>query len=195
MLDGVLILAAPLVVIYFVYRAIRGMRLSRALLWILVSVYALWAADLLFFPVLLDARLRATTARTALTWVNLVPFKTLWAQLTAPTGIAVRQIGGNIGLLLPVGLIGPVLVPWLKEARNVLLASLAISVAIELAQLLGTATTFIDRSVDIDDVILNVAGALMGWLVWRGISVACARLGRSSPSVEGAHDPLLRDHP
>lgn len=188
MLDGVLILAAPVVVAYFMYRAIKGMPLQHAVLWAIVGVYALWAADLLFFPVVLDARLRGMKVGTGLDWVNLVPFKTLWQQLTAPTGIAFRQIGGNLGLLLPVGLIGPILVPRLSRAREVLLASLAISVCIELAQLIGTATTFIARSVDVDDVMLNVAGAVLGWLIWRGVTAVTAALWPSR-GIAAADDP------
>lgn len=183
LLDGVLILAAPLVIAYFVYRAIKGMPLSRALLWILVGVYGLWAADLLFFPLLVDPRLRALRAGTLTQWVNLIPFKTLWHQLNAPTGIAPRQIGGNLGLLLPVGLIGPILAPRLRRVREVLIASLALSVCIELVQLIGTATTFIARSVDVDDLMLNVTGALLGWLIWRGCLEASHRLWRPSRNL------------
>lgn len=189
MLDGVLILAAPLVMAYFAYRIFRGMPLWRALLWILISVYALWAADLLFFPLLVDPQLRAMKAETGLGWVNLVPFKTLWEQLNAPTGIAPRQIGGNLGLLLPVGLIGPILVPRLRRAREVVLASLVISACIELVQLIGTATTFIARSVDVDDLMLNVAGALLGWLIWRGVSAISSRVRRSSQRLVQADEP------
>ncbi|MHB8761187.1 MAG: VanZ family protein [Coriobacteriia bacterium] len=189
MLDGVLILAAPLVIAYFVYRAIRGMPQQLALLWILVGVYALWAADLLFFPIIIDAQLRGMKAQTGLCWVNLIPFRTLWEQLTAPTGISPRQIGGNIGLLLPVGLIGPILAPRLRRVCQVLLASLAISACIELAQLVGTMTTFIARSVDVDDLMLNVVGALLGWLIWRLASVAVIRFRQSSRSLAQADDP------
>lgn len=82
-----------------------------------------------------------------------------------------RQLAGNIGLLLPVGLIGPVLMPRLERVRSVLFAALALSAGIELVQSAGTASTFIERSVDVDDLILNVAGALLGWLLWYG---ACA---------------------
>lgn len=189
MLDGVLILAAPLVIAYFIYRAIRGMPVRRALLWIVVGVYALWAADLLFFPVILDAQLRGMKAEAGLSRVNLIPFKTLWQQLTAPTGIAPRQFGGNIGLLMPVGLIGPILFPRLRRVREVLLASLAISACIELVQLIGTATTFIARSVDVDDLILNVAGATLGWLIWRGSSAASTRVRQSWRRLVQADDP------
>jgi glycopeptide antibiotics resistance protein len=67
---------------------------------------------------------------------------------------------GNLLLLLPVGLLGPVVLPWMDRWLRVLVASLALSTAIELAQL-GIS----DRSADVDDVLLNVAGAILGYAV------------------------------
>ena len=65
----------------------------------------------------------------------------------------------NIGIFTPAGFFPALLWRrwrWWKS----LLAGLAASVSIELLQL------FVDRSTDIDDVILNTAGALAGFWVF-----------------------------
>lgn len=178
LLDGVFILAAPLVLALIAYRVTKGLCVTRAALSAVLAIYALWAADLLFFPLLIDPSLRTQAAIEAghyARWVNLVPFATVHDQLTASTGIAYRQLGGNLGLLLPLGLIGPVLVRRLRRWRVALGVALACSVGIELLQLLGTLLGLIRRSVDVDDVIVNVAGAALGFAVWKMISTMTRR--------------------
>ena len=92
---------------------------------------------------------------------NLVPFHTLaiyWRNLGSE--FWVRNLFGNLALLLPLGLIGPIAFPALDRWWRLALVALLYSVAIELIQLVVP-----DRSADIDDVILNVAGALLGYLL------------------------------
>jgi glycopeptide antibiotics resistance protein len=95
---------------------------------------------------------------------NLVPFHTIRIYLAnLDSWFWVRQVLGNLGLLMPVGLLGPVVFPSLDRWWRVFLVALAISTAIEVTQL------FIpDRSADIDDVIVNVLGATLGYAALRG---------------------------
>jgi glycopeptide antibiotics resistance protein len=92
---------------------------------------------------------------------NFIPLRTVaiyLANLDSPFWVG--QMVGNLLLLLPVGLLGPLVLPWMDRWLRVLVASLALSTAIELAQL-GIS----DRSADVDDVLLNVAGAILGYAV------------------------------
>jgi glycopeptide antibiotics resistance protein len=96
---------------------------------------------------------------------NLVPFHTLRIYLAnLGSEFWMRNALGNLGLLLPLGLLGPLALPALDRWWRILLLAIAISAAIELGQL-----WIPDRSADIDDVILNVAGALLGYVAWRAI--------------------------
>jgi glycopeptide antibiotics resistance protein len=93
---------------------------------------------------------------------NATPFATIRIYLdNLDSAFWVSQAAGNLLLLLPIGMFGPVALPWLARWWRVLLVALLFSGAIEFAQL------FIpDRSADVDDVMLNVAGALLGyWLL------------------------------
>ncbi|HEY7737740.1 MAG TPA: VanZ family protein [Candidatus Limnocylindria bacterium] len=92
---------------------------------------------------------------------NPVPLRTIaiyMANLDSP--FWVRQLVGNLLLLLPVGLLGPVAFPPLNGWLRVFLAALALSLAIEIAQL-----WIPNRMADIDDVLLNVAGAMLGYAI------------------------------
>jgi glycopeptide antibiotics resistance protein len=94
---------------------------------------------------------------------NLVPFRTIAIYLANATDpFWIRQALGNLLLLLPLGLVGRYVSPALDRWWRVLLLALAISVAIEVTQL-----WIPDRSADIDDVIVNVTGAIFGFIGFR----------------------------
>jgi VanZ family protein len=175
---AVLAFTCPLLLLFLAVKVRSGMRLSIASLWAILGIYASWAAGLLFG----GPRVQAGDPQLAVGlghWINLVPFATIGAQVRTGSGSALVQLVGNVGLLLPLGLLGPVLMPSLRRVPRLALVALGGSVAIELVQLVATSVRFINRSVDVDDVILNVAGALLGWLLWRAIASLRARVPRS----------------
>jgi glycopeptide antibiotics resistance protein len=94
---------------------------------------------------------------------NLVPFHTIAIYLAnLGSWFWMRNLFGNLGLLLPLGLLGPIALPALDRWWGIALLALLVSTSIELSQLAVP-----DRSADIDDVIVNVAGALLGYAIYR----------------------------
>jgi glycopeptide antibiotics resistance protein len=94
---------------------------------------------------------------------NLVPFSTIRIYLdNLDSPFWQSQAVGNVLLLLPLGLFGPLAVPWLGRWWRVLLGATLFSTCIELIQL-----AIPDRSADVDDVLLNAAGALLGYFLMR----------------------------
>jgi len=92
---------------------------------------------------------------------NLVPFHTLSIYLAnLGSWFWMRNLLGNLALLLPLGLLGPIALPALDRWWRIVVLALLVSIAIELTQLLVP-----DRSADIDDVIVNVLGALIGYFM------------------------------
>jgi glycopeptide antibiotics resistance protein len=90
---------------------------------------------------------------------NLVPFHTLaiyWRNMGSEFWM--RNLFGNLFLLLPLGLLGPIALPALGRWWRLALVALLYSIAIEVIQLAVP-----DRSADIDDVIVNLAGAMLGY--------------------------------
>ncbi len=94
--------------------------------------------------------------------VNLTPFATIRAMLThGGTGQKLINLAGNLLIFVPLGAFPPLLWRKWRHLWAALGVSLGTSCLIEFCQL------FLNRSMDVDDVILNAAGGLLGYvLVW-----------------------------
>ncbi len=66
---------------------------------------------------------------------------------------------GNVVMFMPFGFFPPLL--WRASGRKAIAAGFFASLFIEITQL------FLPRSTDIDDLILNTAGAALGFLIYR----------------------------
>jgi glycopeptide antibiotics resistance protein len=102
---------------------------------------------------------------------NFVLFRTIQiylANLESPFWVG--QLIGNLLLLLPVGLLGPIALPALNGWARVLVVAVVLSVAIELAQL-----QIPNRSADVDDMLVNVVGALIGYALFRLLRLGSIR--------------------
>jgi len=89
--------------------------------------------------------------------INLQPFL-MFKQFQ----VASTQVIGNLVMLLPLGIYIPLLFPRLAGFFKVCIICLSVSVSIELMQLITNA-----RSTDIDDVILNTSGAIVGYIIYK----------------------------
>jgi len=110
--------------------------------------------------------------------INLVPvFNTITdiTRVTVPAEMHnymikfwIKNIFGNMLLLFPFGLLLPLLWKKFQNAGNTLLISFLFSFSIESIQLLSS---YIGnrRSFDIDDILLNTFGALVGYIFYRKI--------------------------
>ena len=90
---------------------------------------------------------------------NFMPFKTIGLYLRGGGGSLIASVNllGNIGLLVPVGFLLPFVFPGMTW-KNALLWAIASGFAIEGLQVLLRVGIF-----DIDDVILNGLGVLLGY--------------------------------
>jgi glycopeptide antibiotics resistance protein len=115
-----------------------------------------------FAVVLARLTLEPSPASVELTHTNMHPGRSLRAYLDQPElRDAVKQIGGNLLLGIPFGVLVPVLAPRTRGILRILLLTAVVMLMVEFAQ--GALIT--GRAFDIDDVILNTAGALIGYLL------------------------------
>ncbi|MEU9355427.1 VanZ family protein [Streptomyces griseoloalbus] len=136
----------------------------------LLAMLCAFAVMVVFAVVLARLTLQPSPASEALTHTNLRPGRSLRAYLDQPAlHDAVRQIGGNILLGVPFGVLAPVVAPRTRGFLRVLVLTAVVMLMVETAQ--GALVT--GRAFDIDDVILNTGGALIGYLL------AGRRLGRT----------------
>lgn len=114
--------------------------------------------------------------------INLVPARTIAGIVRDHPGMVSWQLVGNVVLFVPLGILLPVFGRPFRRFAATAAAALAVSVGIELVQLAMLLTSVARRSVDVDDVILNVTGACLGYLVWRGAR-ALAHSGEPGDAV------------
>ncbi|MGI5380166.1 VanZ family protein [Streptomyces sp. CA-251387] len=128
----------------------------------LLAMLCAFAFMVAFAVVLAKLTLQPSPASEALTHTNLHPGRSLRAYLDQPElRDAVRQIGGNLLLGVPFGILVPVLAPRTRGILRVLLLTATVMLLVEFAQ--GALVR--GRAFDIDDVILNTTGALIGYLL------------------------------
>jgi glycopeptide antibiotics resistance protein len=104
--------------------------------------------------------------------VQLIPFGTI--RLLIDGSQSLRQLGGNLLLLAPMGVLAPIAWRAARPWGRTMAWGVVASVAIEVSQLtLGSLAGQFYRVVDIDDVLLNVAGVAagrllftLGWPIW-----------------------------
>ena len=89
--------------------------------------------------------------------INLQPFL-MFKQFQ----LASTQVIGNLVMLLPLGIYIPLLFPGLSGFFRVFIICLSVSISIELMQLITSV-----RSTDIDDVVLNTSGAVVGYILYK----------------------------
>ena len=96
-------------------------------------------------------------------WINLIPIVRLFETYD---GWLINIIG-NVTMFIPVGLAWPFCFKQLDTLGKTVLAGAGFSLFIEITQL-----PFYDRCSDVDDLILNSAGILIGALIYFGVKLS-----------------------
>lgn len=165
----VLVVCAPLLVIYIVLESIRRTRLLAVALRASFFLYVVGLVSVTLFP------MPVTPAEIVYTrelpqdlqrQFNFMPFASMLETLGLPARAAALQLVGNSMLLFPLGYLAPLLWPRLNSLARVVRLIALTALAIEglqfsISLLLGSWY----KSVDVDDIILNVAGGCIGYLV------------------------------
>lgn len=102
-------------------------------------------------------------------WINLVPIVHLFDVYD---GWLINIIG-NVTMFIPVGLAWPFCFKKLDTLGKTVLAGAGFPLFIEITQL-----PFYDRCSDIDDLILNTTGILIGALIFFGVKRLVSRKSR-----------------
>ena len=136
---------------------------KRLISFILVAYSAILIKVVVFKDLELRTRfliIRLGSSRTGL--ANFVPFKTILPHLRGEPrwSIAIMNLVGNTALFVPIGFLVPLVcrkMTWQK--------SLALAVAVGLA-MEGMEGLFRMGAVDVDDIILNAFGVMIGYGVF-----------------------------
>ena len=159
-------------IIFLNYQVINLLRkkevnILKILMTFLFMNYVLFIIFILFFPIYIDPH--AIEKRQSISY-NIIPFKSLYDTTVfcikhGYYSTLIKNIIGNFILLMPISFYLKILWNKLKDWRIVLISSLLISIFIELTQLIENIFQGTGRSVDMDNIILNVSGFILGyWL-------------------------------
>lgn len=95
---------------------------------------------------------------------NFQPFKTIHLMQSHNVSAEYRMVNlaGNIAGFIPLGILFPLLFPFLRSLWKTIAVVFLISLAFETVQLATGLGVF-----DIDDLILNVAGGFLGYIAYK----------------------------
>jgi len=121
------------------------------------------------FPVYIDLRpIESMRINGNVLLINLIPFKSIVGSLThSYYMVGVRNVLGNLLLFIPFGIILGIM--KIKRIHKAIIIGLVLSLGIELLQLLETQLFMGTRAVDIDDLLLNSLGAVVGFGMYKAI--------------------------
>ena len=93
--------------------------------------------------------------------ISLIPFATIRSYIKY-SGLfhALLNILGNVILFIPIGFIFPLILIRYRDLKRIAVLSISISIFIEFIQF------FVGRSCDIDDLILNFIGGIIGYTIF-----------------------------
>ena len=140
-------------------------KFARVLLWIAFVVYSVAVFGILFLGTR-GGRFPYDSVWEYMKYsVQLIPFKTIFGYVEEVIarrwmlGLAIRNVLGNFILFYPMGIFLPCLFRSVRTVKKSLLISLCTILSVEIVQLVLRLGIF-----DIDDLILNMAGWILGFL-------------------------------
>lgn len=158
-------LVVRLVVGYFRKERDEKFSISRELFFTAFFIYAIVVAAMTIAP--------TANSINNVAGFNLIPFHSLSIQIQSlrlgPAGEIIFELEnliGNLFLLFPLGIFLPLTDGRFQKTKTFFLTALTIAGSIELIQFISQYFGSF-RVADIDDVILNTAGACLGfWIFW-----------------------------
>ncbi|PEJ58346.1 VanZ family protein [Bacillus sp. AFS002410] len=114
---------------------------------------------------------------------NLIPFKTIIFYLFLADinlDIRINNLAGNIIGFMPFGFILPLILKKYFNFKSILKTTFILSLTYEILQLLFALGSF-----DVDDLILNTLGGILGYFVLRLIKFIYDLIGKRSNNTMG----------
>ncbi|PGM55498.1 VanZ family protein [Bacillus sp. AFS053548] len=159
------IIISTFFILYFGYQFLKGsITLLKLLYWLIFGIYFTCLINLTLFPFPYQKYLIQVMIEDHLGYNhNFIPFKSIVDTINyGSISIFLKQIAGNVLLFIPLGFAFPILFFKLTNRKTILIG-FTLSLAIELIQ--ATSGLFLGynyRSCDIDDLILNTLGTIIG---------------------------------
>lgn len=164
----------PSIVIYTIL-ILYGLnkKISKEKLFIGSIIYfiSIFIIMLTIFPITIDKRIIQSDIELGYEAINnIIPFKTIYNEITSNgyshIGLSIYQLCGNFIMLFPLGYLIPIMFNKKINFKLIILIIFSISLSIESTQfIIGKFINYNYRSFDIDDIILNTLGGILGYLI------------------------------
>ena len=153
----------------------------------LFVLYLGWVVSATLFPLPVHPGVAELEAAGRGVTVGLTPLASIGDVVRHGTGFAQTWIlGGNVLTLAPFGFLLPFAAPRLASWRRMALAALLFPLAIELSQLaVSLALGYSYRVAEVDDVLLNFVGVLLGYALFVLVRGSVATPALSAPESPG----------
>lgn len=156
---GMMILAVFYLPIYFVLR--KKIALSKQIAYFLFGVCVLVICYATFLDSMVSSLLEDREIISSRHFLNLVPFRFMTENWAMGIRKQITQTIANILMFLPLGFITPVAFNRIRSFKKTTISMVFFSFLIEFVQY------FIGRSADIDDIMLNTLGGILGYLIFK----------------------------
>lgn len=164
-----ILISIPVYLILLVIGKRRQYSIQKQVLIFLFFSYVVGVVAVTLFPLPIQSEL-IQHRREAGSYIsnNYIPFKTIVETIgSGSIRGTIRALGGNLVLLMPLGIFLPLFGKQFMILNKVTLLAIAISIGIESAQFtISSLLGFSYRMTNIDDVILNTLGAAVGFIIF-----------------------------
>lgn len=158
-----LVVAGWFVFRFCVYRKTKVLNIKREALQLLFLFNLAVISRMVFHPMAtVDGKVQPLIFELATAWpfrVNLIPFVNL-LDYESKRDLLLNLIG-NTAMFIPTGILTPCLYRHLGSFKKTVLTGFLISLTIEIIQL-----PFAVRASDVDDLILNTLGVMIGYGIY-----------------------------
>lgn len=144
-------------------------RPERLFVFTVFYIYLVTVLATVFFPFPFQTRLLHDLRSGGQPPNNFIPFHDVFSMAKHDSlHDFLRQIGGNIVMFFPFGFLLPIAFKTTLKFKKAILIGIVSSVIIELGQLLiDVIIQYNYRTCDIDDVILNTTGFIIGFVIFK----------------------------
>ncbi|MBC6309615.1 VanZ family protein [Listeria sp. FSL L7-1582] len=170
-----ILLIAPIIYVFFLIRWIRKKEpIEKIVFKSCMFMYVTGVVGYTMFPIMTNSMLIEDTRilRDGATGINIIPFATVWDIYIYSGDLdvsqAIFQVVANMIMFIPLGCLYPLCSMYKVSWKRMFLLALTLSMSIELLQLLQNIlyqAAF--KYVDIDDLIWNVSGGMIGYALFR----------------------------
>ena len=184
MLGIIFYLVGRVIVIGIRYKRKKRVYLLKEIIGLLFFIYICMVISVTLFPFPIGFNNNIENVYSS---INIIPLKSIIDNISQigiaydgdalfMIGLIVRNVGGNILLLMPLGFLAPILWDRFKQFKSIMLLGFSVSSSIEILQFLETVVGGWGRITDIDDVICNLLGVIIGYTIYKLVFKAVVKL-------------------